>query len=120
MSPATKAPTPPITITNPSVDGATFTGSANGSVSPADSRVSAKFWPGGSGVGAAITGSVTVTGTSWSASFNMTGVAATTTGFLSATNDDVSGAEAHRSNLVYNPTATPGTGGTSTHTASKG
>ena len=110
MSPAAKAPAPPITITRPSADGATFTGSASGNVSPADSRVSAKFWAGGNGVGSAIPGNVTVTGTSWSASFNMAGVAATTTGFLSATNDDVSGAEAHRSNLVWTPPPQPSPG----------
>jgi hypothetical protein len=104
MSPAARAPALPITIVTPSADGANFDGTADGRVSPADSRVSAKFWPGGNGVGTAVDGVVTVTSVKWSATFDMSRVGPTTTGFLSVTNDDV-GAEAHRSALVWAPVA---------------
>jgi hypothetical protein len=100
----------PISITSPNADGATFTGSASGTVSPSGTAVTAKFWSGGSGAGTLVNGVVTVTGTSWTATFDMTGVPSTTTGFLSAVNT-ANGAEAHRSNLVWTAPANPGTGG---------
>ena len=121
MNPApVMAPAPPMAISSPSADGGTFDGTASGRCSPDNSNVTATFQPNGAGTSPTINGSVTVTGSTWSATFNMTGVGATTNGFLKAVNTSNNNAEAHRSSLVWNPTApTPTPGGTVIHPVSK-
>lgn len=106
--PASKAPgsTTSVSIRNPASDGDTFDGTAGGQFSPDGSSITCDFWradptgqspePAPDAVGTVGLGELT-----WSASFNMSGVAATTTGFLRATNDN--GGTDERKNLQWTP-----------------
>lgn len=93
----------PIRIATPAANGANFDGHADGRVSPANSSVSVSFFPNGAGTTPEIPGNVTVVDTKWEATFDLNGVQATSIGFLSATNNDVAGAESHLSGLVWTP-----------------
>lgn len=91
-----------ISITNPANPGDTFTGSASGEFSPDDNTVTCDFWrvPPGPSDPPDVVGSMTMGSGTWSATFDMTGIAATMTGYLRATNET---ATAQKRNLKWRP-----------------